>query len=394
VRHARGAAGPALVTLSALVISYLAAMAREGSLDHVRTLDGWRALAILLVLFDHVFVSFVDVIPEHLRPRLNEQMLINTGLLGVRIFFGISGFLITSRLIAEQRRSGTISLRAFYLRRVFRILPAAWAFLAVMGILALVGLLPISRGHWVAALLGYANYTYADRSWYLGHFWSLAVEEHFYLVWPTLLILLGTRRAAYAGLAVLLVVPVWRLLDFHFQVIAAPGGLFWGRTDVNADFLAAGALAALLLDDERVRELARRHLSGWRWMVVAALVLAATFTPHLGWKVSFVLMTVTAWLIPPLIIGTVFHPARAMSRLLETRVMRWIGRLSYSLYLWQQVFLVWAPWQVPALRWLQSFPLNVAVAFGFACLSHYLVEQPLIQVGRAVVATALQPSIR
>jgi peptidoglycan/LPS O-acetylase OafA/YrhL len=364
-------------------------MAWKAPPDHVRTLDGWRAVAILLVIADHVSASVRAVLPERLRAILGEQLMINIGLLGVHVFFGISGFLITSRLVAERRRNARISLRAFYLRRAFRIIPAAWLFLSVMGILAIARVLPISRAHWLAALLGYANYTHGERSWYLGHFWSLAVEEHFYLLWPTLLVLLGLRRGAYACALLLLAVPVWRVLDFHFQFISAPGGLFWGRTDVNVDFLAGGCLAALLLEHERVRELARRHLAGWRWGVIAASIVVATCATPASWKRGFALMTMTAWLIPLLLVGTLFHPARAMGRLLETRVMRWIGRLSYSLYLWQQVLLVWPPWQVATLRPLQAFPVNVAGAFVLACFSHYLVEQPLLELGRALVIGAV-----
>ena len=182
-------------------------MAWKAPPDHVRTLDGWRAVAILLVMANHVGASVREVLPERLRPVLNEQVLINLGFLGVHVFFGISGFLITRRLVDETRRNGRISLRAFYLRRAFRILPAAWLFLSVMGVLAIARVLPISRAHWLAALLGYANYTYGERSWYLGHFWSLAVEEHFYLLWPTLLALFGLRKGSYACALLLLAVP-------------------------------------------------------------------------------------------------------------------------------------------------------------------------------------------
>ena len=110
--------------------------------------------------------------------------------------------------------------------------------------------------------------------------------------------------------------------------------------------------------------------------------MAATGATPASWKIGFTLMTSTAWMIPLLLVGTVFHPARAVGRFLETAPMRWLGRLSYSLYLWQQLFLVWPPWPAPALRPLQAFPVNVAAAFVLACLSHYLVEQPLIELGR------------
>jgi peptidoglycan/LPS O-acetylase OafA/YrhL len=87
-----------------------------------------------------------------------------------------------------------------------------------------------------------------------------------------------------------------------------------------------------------------------------------------------------------MLVGTVLHPESWFGRLLETRPMRLVGQLSYSLYLWQQAFLVWAPWNVPFLRIPQRFPVNILAAFATACLSHYLVEKPLIRLGRRVVA--------
>ncbi len=152
--------------------------------DYLPTLDGWRAIAIALVLFTHVRL-----------PGGALQQISPYGAMGVHLFFAISGFLITNRLLED--RSG---LRAFYVRRAFRILPAAFLYLAVLFALGFVGgWIPLNAGQLWASAFFYRNYYVlpADQGWYTGHYWSLSVEEHFYLLWPALLLWLGTRRARW-----------------------------------------------------------------------------------------------------------------------------------------------------------------------------------------------------
>ena len=143
-------------------------------------------------------ISILLVVAWHLRsngsaPWLDPLWRVDTGNLGVRVFFVISGFLITSVLLAEYARSGTIALRRFYVRRAFRIMPVFYVFLAVMAIGGALGLLeaPLSS----VLLAGTYTGDYTHLSWSVGHTWSLAVEEQFYLLWPGHIVLLGLRRA-------------------------------------------------------------------------------------------------------------------------------------------------------------------------------------------------------
>ena len=99
------------------------------------------------------------------------------------------------------------------------------------------------------------------------------------------------------------------------------------------------------------------------------------------------LITVKAILIPLLILGTVIHSSKLPGRILETSVFRWLGRLSYSLYLWQQLFLVWAEDRVAGLGLLQTFPLNLAAVFACATVSMLLIETPLIAAGHRLAKT-------
>src|SRR5690242_7033616 len=148
----------------------------------IPSLDGLRAVSIMLVLLGHL--AGTENSPADLK------FLTNYANFGVRVFFVISGFLITGLLLKEHAYSGRIDLRQFYVRRFYRIVPAAYAFLIVMVISAHHSLRPrdIALG-----FLYLTNYVY-PRPWVLGHLWSLAVEEQFYLLWPLLLVCFFRRR--------------------------------------------------------------------------------------------------------------------------------------------------------------------------------------------------------
>ncbi|HTP27795.1 MAG TPA: acyltransferase [Anaeromyxobacteraceae bacterium] len=354
--------------------------AREPRPLALPTLDGWRAIAISMVIVSHG----ADGLLSGTRLSSATEELRLAGLLGVQIFFGLSGFLITSRLLHEESRRGHISLRAFYRRRFFRIIPPAAVFLVALGALALAGLVPLGFTRWLSSLLCFANYSRAPSSWYVGHFWSLAIEEHFYLLWPSAFLLLATvrRRTRAAAIAALLLA-LWRAVDFKFRITGSDPAHFWGRTDIQGDGLLWGVCTALVAADAtwgmRLRALVR---SRWIRLALAALVLALGFWKPAGWKLALSLVTVKAIAVPVMIFGTVFAPGDWFGRLLESPPFRWIGALSYSIYLWQQLFFAWHDARVPALRLVQAFPANLGATLLMAILSYYVVERPMIAVGR------------
>jgi peptidoglycan/LPS O-acetylase OafA/YrhL len=181
---------------------------------YLPTLDGWRAIAIVGVLLDHG----VGYSPLRHFPKI--VAFSRTGPNGVSLFFAISGFLICSRLLEEWRAFGQVSLRGFYIRRACRILPPAMFYLVVIAILSLCGLIIVSPGEWWSCVFFFRNYlpeSWISRGWggYTVHYWSLAVEEHFYLLWPAALVLLGKVRARWFALSLALAVAGWRMVDFH-----------------------------------------------------------------------------------------------------------------------------------------------------------------------------------
>jgi len=144
-----------------------------------------------------------------------------------------------------------------------------------------------------------------------------------------------------------------------------------------------------LLDEPAYKDRIARWFSPWAWLVVIAALLGVV------WISPTVAEMVAPFLLPWLLVGTVLHPGQPFSRLLELEWLRWIGRISYSLYLWQQLFVmgsmkVTRPFPMGRLH---ELPLNILAAFACAAASYYLVEQPLIKLGqRANAAVARSPA--
>jgi len=348
--------------------------------DYLPTLDGWRAVAISLVLFCHLQL-----------PGQALSSLAPYGARGVDLFFAISGLLITCRLLEDTEGSGSLRLGSFYIRRAFRILPAAFAYLVVLcGIGLGLGLIPLNIGQVMAAAFFYRNYYTLPvaQSWYTGHYWSLSVEEHFYLLWPGLLALLGTRRARWTAPALACLFALWRGLDTHFGWIASFNPAlraFSERTDYRMDGLLWGCTAAFLWTDPRVRDWLRSHCrSIWAIAAIAGIVLTLIVKPP-G------LEAILAFLLPVPLLVTVAKPSSWLGRLLETGVARWWGRLSYSVYIWQQLFL--HPYELPStLGFAQRLPWNLVLTVLCASASYYFVERPLRRVGRRIAKRHMQES--
>lgn len=332
--------------------------------NYIPTLDGWRAVSIIAVIGFHA--GWGD--NWWLSP-------FTYGFMGVSIFFGISGYLICSRLLDEEERHGKISLKGFYIRRVCRIVPPAFLYILVISVLGLAGLMARpSKTETLASLFFFRNYIPDDWSTsYTGHYWSLAVEEHFYLLWPALLLLLGSKRALKLAPFIAIAIPIWRFIDVHLHIVNIPGSLYYQRTDWVLDGLLWGCVLALVMRERnRVLMIARlTRLPIWLFLLAVFCVLCVYPVPL---RAAF-----EAMIIPVLLIGTVLHRDWLISRLLESRTLVWIGRLSYSLYIWQSVLFI-GPQNVRS--GLQVFPVNVIALLAIAFASYYVIEKPLIRLGQ------------
>ena len=248
---------------------------------------------------------------------------------GVRVFFVISGYLITSILLAELSRKGSISLSRFYFRRTMRLFPAAYVFVGVMAILATYGIVHLERWD-VAFALTYTTDFNNSRAWSVGHLWSLAVEEQFYLVWPLTLRILGPSRAGRFLMGVLVIAPFIRLAS----PLVDPAFNFF----IWSDSLATGCLVALFRQELAANAIYARILnSRWFFMVPAAAVLA-NYVPStkLQWLFCATIMNVG---IAATMDWAMRHADGIVGRALNYPAVSFLGVLSYSLYLWQQPFL-------------------------------------------------------
>ena len=342
-------------------------MAKRHGAARIGTLDGLRAISIALVLF------------AHLRGTAGfwaqPSRRLDFGQLGVTVFFVISGYLITSLLLDELDKSGTVRLGRFYFRRTLRIFPAFYVAIIGLTLAHAAGLVAIQPGDLTAA----ATYTMNFRpspGWTFGHTWSLAVEEQFYVLWPLALRSLGRRRGTMLVVAVLVLAPVTRTLLHRFVPAFEP--LIDQSFPTVADSIAGGCLLALgrgVLD--RSPTYLRFVRSPALWLAPAVALLASAMEPHpavydlLGKSVEIAAITIT--------LDGCIRNAAGSTRWLNWGPLSFVGTLSYSLYLWQQPFL-----NRTEARVFTWFPLNIALVFVFALASYYGVEKPFLRLRQRV----------
>jgi peptidoglycan/LPS O-acetylase OafA/YrhL len=343
--------------------SYPAALVSATREHTLPSLDGLRAVAVLLIVFYH------------------SGLPVNGGL-GVLIFFVLSGFLITWLLLNEENHWGNISLKLFYVRRTLRIFPAFYVFwLLVVGAGAIPGK-RIAAGQAVFSFFYLTNYyqvLFGDPDTSLSHTWSLAIEEQFYLLWPLAFFLLRhTTRRMYVLLVIIPLFWIYRIvavLCFH----AWQGHVYEGL-DMRADHLLVGCLLATILFQKSASRLCQ--LVGSRpwtlWITVVALALSSTaprLLPH-AWRYRDTVGFVIAPILTAILIVQGFAFSQASARWLNCGWMKFLGWMSYSIYLYQQITLS------PLRHLLKSTPLLVQLVASFAaCLlvsaaSYYFVERP------------------
>jgi peptidoglycan/LPS O-acetylase OafA/YrhL len=311
----------------------------------IPSLDGLRAISISLVIVGH----WAEL-------RYHSDVTGAFANLGVRIFFVISGYLITTLLLKEHEKTSTIYLREFYIRRAYRILPAAMAFMLPVFVIFWHEL------HWyhiVAAALYLANFDYAH-PWFLGHLWSLSMEEQFYFLWPGVLKKWFRHRVAIL-VGVIAFAPLYRVACHFLQL--------HGRADETfpavADVLAFGCLLAIL--QTRIPTIK----GAWAWLMLIPVSLVPVYLGILHFHITPLLLFVLWPLMHLSIAGLLLHVVQNPYRILNVKPVVWLGKISYSLYLWQQLFVYGEnarPWYF------------VVFALGLASTSYYFIEQPTLRL--------------
>ncbi|SEG32372.1 Peptidoglycan/LPS O-acetylase OafA/YrhL, contains acyltransferase and SGNH-hydrolase domains [Bryocella elongata] len=342
--------------------------------SYLPTLDGWRAIAILLVLLNHS----VTLGGEH----FNTATFHYFGPIGVEIFFELSGLLICNRLLDEERLTGSLNLKGFYVRRIFRIQPLALLYVTVVVGLTLLHRIPNFPAGIASAYLLVRNFVGmrapAALGWATAHFWSLSVEEHFYLFLPSFLLFVRRRRAEWI-LALGSAGVLWRTYQYVSHGNSLPFAIDV-RTDLSLCFLLIPASFAVLLQRPAMQAAARRYLR-LMWVLPLALLALPPISP---------LHPISALVDSLLIVTTLTHPTEWYSRVLELPPLQFLGRISYSIYVWQELFLsnYWTRGQVHAFGRLNQSPWVVLLVFPVAIASYYGIEKPLIRLGHRLAPSA------
>ncbi len=327
------------------------------------SLDGLRAISIVLVVVGHLDGTHGF---GHWNAGIGDYAH-----LGVVIFFVISGFLITSLLLSEHARTGRISLRLFYLRRSLRIFPASYAYLAAVTLLWLTGIVSLQARDFWHAVTYTVNYL-PGRSWLVGHLWSLSVEEQFYLLWPFTFVALGPRRATWAAAGVIVLAPAARAASRLFLIGTPAYDL--PMFPMVADSLATGCLLAKTKD---WLEKQGWYLELFRPVASFLLLMSILFiNRYEGHSVVRILgSSLINVFLAILIHRSVYNANDRMGQALNWKPVAFLGVLSYSLYLWQQIFL-----NRDSTRWLNAFPQNLVCAIAAALGSYLLLEKPLLKL--------------
>lgn len=344
-------------------------------------IDGLRAVSVLAVLAYHGGLLWSP-----------------GGFLGVEVFFVISGYLITSLLVAEHRRNGKIALRNFWLRRARRLLPALYALLAATTAAAMIGAPDALRrlrldvpaavfyvSNWVQIAHQDSYFVQFGRPPLLQHLWSLAVEEQFYLFVPLLaaLALPRLRRRAVAVIAVAGATASAVLMAALYRP-ESDGSHLYLATHTRLSGLLLGVAMGLIWSPMRLRSAAERAAPAARWALDGVAVAGLATLAWSFWRVNefdpfiyrggFVVVDIATLAV----IGTLVHPRSDVDRVLGVAPLRWIGQRSYGIYLWHwPVFQLTRPGLDHQLGGVATTVVRLGLTFGISAISYRFIEQPI-----------------
>jgi peptidoglycan/LPS O-acetylase OafA/YrhL len=349
---------------------------------HILSLNGLRTISILMVIGAHLLHHHYFTDSNNKALKYFGFIFFN-GQLGVNIFFVISGFLITTLLIYEKENTGDISLKNFYARRSIRIFPAYYFLLLVYFILQLVGYLNFDAREWLANLT-YTKQFFPSGDDVAGHLWSLSVEEVFYLIWPLLFIITG-KHAVKVILLLIVFITVGRVFEYNTVSPFLTNTIF-----STGDALSIGCLFAIWR--ERIVAWVIKTKK-WNFIVFPAIILFifafnylyhltqvpnrlqnTTLLNHILLPASYALigdMGILTNILIGIIIIISINLKNTWRGFLNLPFMEHIGKLSYSIYLWQQLFSF--------MHKLPLLPLLLCIYLA-ACFSYYVIEKPFLRL--------------
>ncbi|UAB78162.1 acyltransferase [Erythrobacter sp. SCSIO 43205] len=355
----------------------------------IKGFDGLRAISVIFVILTHLGVYTVakshGVLSDNAAP-------IVSGTTGVQVFFVLSGFLITSLLIKEHEASGTISLKGFYIRRAFRILPLYVLCLALTLVIDLFVWDVASAPSLIyAALFNTSFIPREDYSQILGHTWSLSVEEHFYVLWPAAL--LFAYRFNYARALLHLGVGIVITLILYAATIRLEeinDAYFVGRWSVFAGaWIAFGCIAAIVINGPYRR--ANVFLASRAALLIGAALFFHSLVLGIVPKPLDELLRVMGVVL--IVCWIVRNQASALVKALEYEPLAYTGKISYGLYMWQGLMLSTGPERAAGQVW----PLNPGLGLLLLCvvapLSYHFFEKRFLALSARYRHTALHHKV-
>lgn len=347
---------------------------KEQKKDFYPSLNGLRAISIFFVIFHHLEIRN-NIFSKHFPSLSLLNNFITDGQLGVNVFFVISGFLITSLLIKEEIRTGSISIKNFFIRRTLRIFPAYYFYLIVLFFLQLNNLIYITNSSWLTAVT-YTKYFNWNLDWYTSHGWSLSIEEHFYLLFP-LIFLLGNKWRKIATIIIIASVPLIKIYNYYYPISWLNDLTIFYRIDALAIGCLIGFYREILLEFFTKNFKALFYISILIIFFIGPLV---TISQKLNLNLNFIIIpfgtrhgTISNICIGIILLYSIFEKRGIWFRLLNTKVLNTIGILSYSIYLWQQLFTSGMK------SWVTSFPINLFFIFSAALFSYHVIEKPFLK---------------
>ena len=312
-------------------------------------LDGLRALSVILVIVSHI----------HFPNYFGEKL--NLGRFGVHTFFAISGFLITTLLLNEKYENGYISLKKFYLRRFFRIIPVLLLFLLVLYILNIVYNLNISKINFLSTLFFFGNIPNSithfniEGSWYLGHFWSLTIEEQFYLIYPIIISRINLNSLKSIIVSVCLLFPIIHYCYFNeigwffsSRILHNITGLFLIPISLGTIALLIGSYFAILnFQKSSFISLINSSKNVYFSNPILIYFISFLLLVPLALEYSFGLSVLLSSIFSNILLIKITNEKNNsfFKRVLSSQFMVAIGVLSYSIYVWQQLFTSHQPWR-------------------------------------------------
>jgi peptidoglycan/LPS O-acetylase OafA/YrhL len=347
-------------------------------MKYIKGYDGLRAISIILVLITHLGWLEGTIHDDVANGRIQ---LLFSGVTGVRIFFVLSGFLITRILMQEKIATGRISFKRFYTRRFLRLLPPLVLFFAAMTLLMAFGYLP---GSWIGLIFSALYlYNFVPNKYYsgeLGHTWSLGVEEQFYFFWPFVIAFLRKYITWFVFLVILLCI----LGAIYLPIMSISyHGKRYPLTDlsrVDRWFIPAAAPImvgawfsyAVINNEAKLRA----YFSGKFLFLVLAVLLF--FSPAYAPPVLFTSLPLVQMLgISLLLLWIFYNQDSLLTKCLEWGPVSYIGKISYGIYVYHGLFLRTSP---GGSLFIQQYPVNIILTFGTAILSYEFYEKRFLRL--------------